>query len=373
MSRPNIGKFLELFDLKRDFSDEELKVAYRDLVQVWHPDKYAGNERLKNRAEAKIKEINEAYRELQKVLARKAPLNGRPGTVPKKEPDVTVKGFIKNIFHATDFTESSEVAFVHALKLSIAAGARLDLFHVSGKDGGSVVFEFPKIRDTLRRWKLIPENSTREDDMRNLGFFYQKIVGFHKDPVSSILQYLSQHPADIIVLAAHQRSGAGRLLHKSVSEKVSRSSGGMTLFLKDENEGFVSREDGKVNLKNILIPIDVVPDPLISVYAAFKFARLLECSECRFTLLYVGEASRMPTLRLPAHGTWEWNNVRVDNGNVPERIMQAADKYSSDLIVMATQGERGFLDALRGNTTEKILRESGCPLLSVPERRRRFR
>lgn len=371
MSRPNIGKFLELFDLERDFSDEELKVAYRDLVQVWHPDKYADNERLRNRAEAKIREINEAHSELRKVLARKAPLNGRPGTAPKKDRDQTVKSFVNNIFHATDFTESSEVAFVHALKLSIAARARLDLFHVSNKNGGDVVFEFPKIKDTLKRWKVIPEHATKED-IAKLGFFYQKIVGFHDDPVSSILQYLNQHPADIIVLAAHQRSGVGRLLRKSVSEKVSRNSGGMTLFLKDGNEGFVSREDGKVSLKNILIPIDSKPDPLISVYAALKFVQLLGCSECRFSILYVGEASRMPNLQLPADSAWEWNNVRMD-GNVPEMIFQAADDYSADLIVMATQGEQGFLDALRGNTTEKVLRGSGCPLLSVPERRRGFR
>lgn len=371
MSRPNIGKFLELFDLKRDFSQEELKAAYRDLVQVWHPDKYAENERLRTRAEAKIKEINDAYKELQNVLSRQAPLNSRPSTAPKRDRNVTSKSFVNNIFHATDFTEASEVAFAHALKLSIAGGARLDLFHVSGKNDGNVVFEFPKIKDTLKRWKVIPDDATQED-MRNLGFFYQKIVGFHNDPVSSILQYLDQHPADIIVLAAHQRSGAGKLLHKSVSEKVSRNSGGMTLFLKDGDEGFVSRMDGNVSLKNILIPIDVVPDPLISVYAALKFAQLLECGECRFTLLYVGEASKMPNLKLPSHDNFEWNNVRVD-GKIPEMIFRAADDYSADLIVMATQGERGFLDALRGNNTEKVLRGSGCPLLSVPERRMGFR
>ncbi len=371
MSRPNIGKFLELFELKRDFSDEELRVAYRDLVQVWHPDKYAGNERLKNRAEAKIKEINEAYAILRQVLDKQVSSNDRPGTVSNKVQDTTAKGFINNIFHATDFTESSEVAFAHALKLSILAGARLDLFHVSNKKSGDVISEFPKIRDTLKRWQVIPENSTRED-LQNLGFFYQKIVGFHNDPVSSILQYLNHHPSDIIVLAARQRSGAAGLLHKSVAEKVSRNSGGMTLFLKENNEGFVSRSDGKVSLENILIPIDAEPDPLIGVYAALKFARLMECTECKFTLLYVGAAARMPEIKTPVHNGYDWTNMRV-GGNVVEMILKAADESTADLIVMATKGHQGFLDALRGTTTEKVLRRSGCPLLAVPERRRSYR
>ena len=49
MRNRNVGKFLELFDLGINFSDEELRNAYSDLVQVWHPDKYANNERLNGR------------------------------------------------------------------------------------------------------------------------------------------------------------------------------------------------------------------------------------------------------------------------------------------------------------------------------------
>ncbi len=40
---------------------EEIRVAYRDLVAVWHPDKYAHNERLWQKAHDQLKEINAAY------------------------------------------------------------------------------------------------------------------------------------------------------------------------------------------------------------------------------------------------------------------------------------------------------------------------
>ena len=34
-----------------------------------------------------------------------------------------------------------------------------------------------------------------------------------------------------------------------------------------------------------------------------------------------------------------------------------------DLVVMASRGHDGFLDALRGSTTERVLRQVTCPLL----------
>lgn len=42
---------------------DEIKQAYRDLVQVWHPDRFAGNPRLQKIAEETLKRINLAYAE----------------------------------------------------------------------------------------------------------------------------------------------------------------------------------------------------------------------------------------------------------------------------------------------------------------------
>lgn len=35
---------------------------------------------------------------------------------------------------------------------------------------------------------------------------------------------------------------------------------------------------------------------------------------------------------------------------------------------MATKGHEGFLDALRGTTTERVLRQAECPVLAVAEK-----
>jgi|GEM_PF-1614658 hypothetical protein len=55
-----------------NITPEQLKQAYRDLVKIWHPDRFAHDTRLQLKAEAKLKEINEAYKQLQSLIDRKS-------------------------------------------------------------------------------------------------------------------------------------------------------------------------------------------------------------------------------------------------------------------------------------------------------------
>ncbi|HEX8492301.1 MAG TPA: DnaJ domain-containing protein [Pyrinomonadaceae bacterium] len=57
-------KCLELLGLKPGASAQEIKAAYRDLAKVWHPDRFAHDARLQEKAQNKLKEINEAYEAL---------------------------------------------------------------------------------------------------------------------------------------------------------------------------------------------------------------------------------------------------------------------------------------------------------------------
>jgi DnaJ-domain-containing protein 1 len=56
-----INRCVEILGLKPGASQEEVNQAYRDLVNVWHPDRFVANPRLQKKAEEKIKEINAAY------------------------------------------------------------------------------------------------------------------------------------------------------------------------------------------------------------------------------------------------------------------------------------------------------------------------
>ena len=60
----------DVLDLTPPVAMTDLKEAYKDLVQVWHPDRFAHNPRLRLRAEEKIKIINLAYETLDRFLSQ---------------------------------------------------------------------------------------------------------------------------------------------------------------------------------------------------------------------------------------------------------------------------------------------------------------
>ena len=55
-----------ILDATPSASLEEIRVLYRDLAQVWHPDRFQDNPRLREKAEAKLKVINHAYETIRK-------------------------------------------------------------------------------------------------------------------------------------------------------------------------------------------------------------------------------------------------------------------------------------------------------------------
>lgn len=58
----------KVLGVSENATDEEIKAAYRELVKKYHPDQYKDNP-LADLAEAKLKEINLAYDEIQKRRA----------------------------------------------------------------------------------------------------------------------------------------------------------------------------------------------------------------------------------------------------------------------------------------------------------------
>ncbi|MGM0426577.1 MAG: J domain-containing protein [Thermodesulfobacteriota bacterium] len=65
----NIRQAFYLLDLKPGVTEAEAKQAYKDIVSVWHPDRFSNNPRLRQKAEQKLKEINLAYETVCTFLA----------------------------------------------------------------------------------------------------------------------------------------------------------------------------------------------------------------------------------------------------------------------------------------------------------------
>lgn len=277
--------------------------------------------------------------------------------------EATGPGFaiIRSVLHPTDFSESSLVAFHHALKTALCTKSRLTLLHVASDAEWS---RFPGIRETLERWGVLSAGSPKSA-VTELGITANKVVANEGAPVDTVLQYLERHPTDLIVLATSRRGNHIPWLGKSVSGPITRDAGQMTLLIPGDARGFVSGDDGSVNLKSILIPIASTPGPEPALKAAARFVSKFGCPEGTFTVLHVGDANSMPALRYPEVAGWTWKK-ELRTGEVIEGIVEAAKSLSADLIVMTTDGRNGFLDALRGSHSERVLRYCPAPLLTIP-------
>jgi nucleotide-binding universal stress UspA family protein len=270
---------------------------------------------------------------------------------------------LQQIFHPSDFTPESDVAFIHALKAALLSKAELTILHVSPKHELEWT-EFPGVRSTLERWGLLPKNSSQAD-VGKLGINIKKVQARHDDPVESVTAYLGAHNTDLIVLATDQQKGKTLWLSQSIAAPIARKSRQMTLFIPKGQPGFVSAADGSVSLTSMLIPVAATPSGQPAVQAAARMVSQLNCPAGVFTVLHVGNSEELPEVKRPEVPGWSWN-MQVRSGDVVQVISETASATRAGLIVLTTEGRHGFLDALRGSHSERILQESPCPLLAIP-------
>jgi hypothetical protein len=95
----DLSKAYELLGVKPGVSMRELKAAHRDLAKVWHPDRFQHDPRLQEKAQEKLKEINEAY---DLLSSGKVP---RPVSPPEPTPQGAYR---------TAYAKSEKAATAHS-------------------------------------------------------------------------------------------------------------------------------------------------------------------------------------------------------------------------------------------------------------------
>jgi nucleotide-binding universal stress UspA family protein len=272
--------------------------------------------------------------------------------------------FVSGLLHPTDFSEASEVAFAHALAIALVRQTKLWILHAGGGAPGSDWQGFPAVRATLERWGLLGPGAPREAVYDELRVRIAK-VEMRGDPVNATLAFLEEHEPELLVLATEGREGLPRWLHPSKAEVLARRGHTRTLFVPADARGFVSLADGTTSLRRILVPVDHAPAAETALALAARAAGALGDPPVAITVLHVGDAEKRPAVPPPSGDGWTLREATRD-GSVVDEILAEAEESSSDLLVMATHGHGGVLDALRGSVTERVLRRAPCPLLAVP-------
>lgn len=250
------------------------------------------------------------------------------------------------------------MAFAHALRLAIEFRCQLDLLHVRQPSDTDAWTAFPHVRKTLARWGRLPADAPHSEIEAKLGVKVRKVEVRHQNTIAGLAEFLAVHRPDLVVLATHGAEGLNRWVSGSISEGIARRTHLPTLFLAPQSQPFVDIKTGELHLKTVVVPVARDPSPR---HALAALSHLLGPLSVTQHIVHIGETS--PWILDPSGAPL---NVQLMQGPVIETILQATETFDADLLVMPTAGHNGFLDALRGSTTERVLHQAPCPLLALP-------
>jgi nucleotide-binding universal stress UspA family protein len=271
--------------------------------------------------------------------------------------------FVKSIFHPSDFSPASELAFAHALAIALFRKTQLVIMHAR-RGGQEDWSRFPAVRKTLARWNLLEPGTHSAEVFRRLGVDAVK-VSTRGNPLRASLKQIEKQQPDLVVLATRGRHGLPLWLKPSVAQAIARRTDAMTLFVPRGCRGIVSI-DGVIHLRRILLPVDHQPDAQQAVIRAVRAAEAFGDDVVEIVLLHLNDGD-FPQLKRPSSESCVWKEARGE-GDVAAAILGAAQE-EVNLIIMATEGRRGIVDALRGSVSDRVVRGAPCPVLAVPAAR----
>jgi nucleotide-binding universal stress UspA family protein len=207
---------------------------------------------------------------------------------------------------------------------------------------------------------------------------------------AEILEQAATMKADLLVIGTHGRSGFERFMLGSVAEKVLRKASCPVMIVPIALAGAVPA--GPVLYKRVLCPVDFSESSLKALTHAVSLAQEadgqvtvlhvvaheIESTADRASVAYDAGTTLRDFLKARdedlrrrlqdiVDGAPEFCRVEslVTQGKPWREVLRVAAEQQSDLIVMGVQG-RGAADLLFfGSTTQHVVREAGCPVLTL--------
>jgi nucleotide-binding universal stress UspA family protein len=291
---------------------------------------------------------------------------------------------IQRILCAVDMSDFSRDALHHGVVLAKWYSARLTVLHVyqanqrvmglpgeaflSPVDAGQIAHDVQLFCAPLL------ESSGQSAD----------IVVREGHPAKTIVRECEVLPADLLIVGTHGRSGFERLFLGSVTEKVLRSTPVPVLTIPPP-----VRQPGSPLYKTILCPLDFSDSSIRALEHALSFAKE---ADSRLILMHViedvfgragAEAMRQVSAwdyfenvekdavnrlnhAIPDEArVWSRPEQRVVRGRAHQEILKAVADEGVDLVVMGVHGQGAMDRFVFGSTTHRVIREAGCPVLTL--------
>lgn len=292
---------------------------------------------------------------------------------------------ITRILCPVDLSEVSRHALDHALALARWYDAHLTVLHVFPAEPPVPVLGMPADVPAL---PVVLPSEVAADVRRFCGplpaFGGRPAEIMVKDgrPAEEIVRLAEA--ADVVVMGTHGRSGFERLFLGSVTEKVLRTTHVPVLTVPPP----VERPESVV-YKTILCPVEFSDASTRALGYALSLA---EETDAHLILLHVVEGSveelsfdeighlsvreyyrylqedalaRLKAAVPEEARVWCKPDERVVTGKAYRAILKVAAEDHAEVIVMGVHGKGALHRRLFGSTTHHVIREAGCPVLTL--------
>ena len=271
----------------------------------------------------------------------------------------------------TDGSDTAAAAVDHGLSLAAAYGAAVRFVFVSDIYAMSTV---PESLEEREHGEALVDSLVERANDEGVPADGAVLPGF---PHEEILAQVDQTGADLIVMSSHGRTGVGRYLMGSVTEKVVRLSDVPILTLHGKHV--------PAAYDHILVPTDGSDTAAAAERRAVGFARKFDAALDVLTVVEttgVGFDVRSEQHRAESKRAAEdivdaavgrAREAGIDDvegvvrfGTPHHEIRSYAEERSADLIVVGTHGRTGLDRYLLGSVAERVLRLATAPVLTVP-------
>lgn len=291
-------------------------------------------------------------------------------------PNVATRVAFKNILFATDFSDPSQQALLHALAMAKRYDAKLTVVHVAAPEVVTPIPMEPVPLEMDWQKKKAAESLARLEDFEPLRMYPHQTLLRQGNRWPEMSGIIEDRGIDLLVLGTHARGVLGTMLMGSVAEQVLRHAKcpvltvgpvvspnlvdhdqlSHILFATDFSEGsrhalpyalsLAEEDNAELTLLHVVEPLQPMP-------AEYSNELLADCRKQLWEL--VPEDANL----------WCKPQVVVEAGAAAERIVRVAHDRLVDLIVMGVHPGGVVASHLPWTVMHSVVRHARCPVLTT--------
>jgi nucleotide-binding universal stress UspA family protein len=290
----------------------------------------------------------------------------------------------RGIICATDFSDFSNRTIPYGVAIAREFDARLYICHVIDLSAVTIYGEFQldPVGQQLRIRQEAQEHLAKIPGLEKANWEPLIAIG---QPAAEIARLAEEKGIDLVITSTRGRAGLKRLILGSVTQRLMRILTCPLLAVQSPEEGFIDKDVSGIRLKKILVGCDFSADSVLGLNYGLSLAQEFEAE---LHLIHVSEPPAYREFMSPAEQAqdivhtdvfkekldslvpaeahhWCSLQVAVLRGQPHEELVAYAMTQNMDMIVMGVRGYGLMKSLLMGSTTDRVVRRSPCPVLTV--------